>query len=63
MAQPKDEALQIIQNLPEDSTFGDIQYHLYVREKVEKGLKDFEAGRTLTQAQVEEKMAKWLNPQ
>jgi predicted transcriptional regulator len=62
MESPKNEALQLIQNLPEDSTFEDIQYHLYVREKVEKGLKDFEAGRSLTQAQVEEKMGKWLNP-
>jgi predicted transcriptional regulator len=62
MANPKNKALQLIQNLPEDSTFEDIHYHLYVREKVEKGLRDFEAGRTLTQAQVEEKMAKWLNP-
>jgi predicted transcriptional regulator len=62
MSNPKDEALQLIQNLPADSTFEDIQYHIYVREKVEKGLKDIEAGHTLTQAQVEEKMAKWLNP-
>jgi hypothetical protein len=62
MSNPKDEVLQLIQNLPADSTFEDIQYHIYVREKVEKGLKDFEVGRTLTQTQIEEKMAKWLNP-
>ncbi len=62
MANPKEEALQLIQSLPADSTFEDIQYHLYVREKVGKGMKDFEAGKTLSQAQVEEKMAKWLNP-
>jgi len=58
MSNPKNEALKLIQSLPEDSTFEDIQYHIYVREKVEKGLADFEAGRTLSQTQVEEKMAK-----
>lgn len=58
----KEEAIQLIQKLPSDATLEDIQYHLYVREKVEKGIKDFEAGQTLSQAQVEEKMAKWLNP-
>ena len=41
MANPKEEALQLIQSLPADSTFEDIQYHLYVREKVGKGMKDF----------------------
>lgn len=62
MATPKEEILQLIQKLPPDATAEDIQYHIYVREKVEKGLQDAGEGRTLTQAQVEEKMAKWLTP-
>jgi predicted transcriptional regulator len=62
MATPKEEIIKLIQNLPSDATPEDIQYHIYVREKVEKGLKDFEAGRTFTQVQVEEKLSKWLNP-
>jgi predicted transcriptional regulator len=62
MATTKEEILQLIQKLPADVTSEDIQYHIYVREKIGKGLKDFEAGRVLSQAQVEEKMAKWLQP-
>lgn len=62
MSNAKDEVIQILQKLPADATYEDIQYHIYVREKVEKGLQDVQAGRTLTQFQVEEKMAKWLNP-
>jgi hypothetical protein len=58
----KDEVIQLVQKLPSDATFEDIQYHIYVREKVEKGLKDIQEGRALSQVQVEEKMAKWLNP-
>ena len=62
MATTKEEIIRLIQNLPADVTSEDIQYHIYVREKIEKGLKDFESGRVLSQSQVEEKMAKWLQP-
>jgi hypothetical protein len=37
METAKRQALTLIQNLPDDSTLEDIQYHLYVREKVERG--------------------------
>jgi len=37
----------------------DIQYHLYVIQKIERGLKDIEEGRTYTQEEVEKMMAKW----
>jgi len=60
MATTKEEIIRLIQNLPADVTSEDIQYHIYVREKIEKGLKDFESGRVLFQSQVEEKMAKRL---
>ncbi len=50
----------MIENLPDDSSFEDIQYHIYVRQKVERGLEDIEAGKVLTQEEVEERMQKWL---
>ena len=31
----KEAAIKLIQSLPDDCTFEEIQYHLYVREKVE----------------------------
>jgi len=39
MGNTKREALELIQQLPDNSSFEDIQYHLYVREKVEGGLR------------------------
>ena len=30
-AHPKDEVRKLHEELPDDSTFGDIQYHIYVR--------------------------------
>lgn len=41
--------------LPED-----IQYHAYVREKIERGLRDVEAGRVVDQDEAKRRMAKWL---
>jgi len=51
----------MLDQLPDDSSFEDIQYHIYVREKVELGLEDIQQGRTLSQEEVERRMGKWLN--
>ena len=45
---------------PDDATFEDIQYHIYVREKIERGLKDVQEGRVLTQEEAERRLSKWL---
>ncbi len=60
MAKPKKEAIELIKQLPENCSFEDIQYHLYVREKVERGLRDLKSGRILSQREVERRMNKWL---
>ncbi len=51
----------VLKHLPADSTLEDVQYGLYVLEKVKRGLADADAGRTLTQDEVEERLAKWLD--
>lgn len=38
----------------------DAQYRLYVRQKIEHGLKDVGAGRTLSEEEFDQRMAKWL---
>ena len=58
--QIKNKVISLIQSLPDDCTLEDIQYHLYVREKVEQGIKAIEEGRTVTQEQAEAKVKEWL---
>lgn len=41
-------------------TFEDVQYHIYVRQKLEQGLREAEEGRILTQEEMEQRMARWL---
>jgi len=43
----KEEAKRIIDTLPEDSTWEDIMHRIYVRQSIEAGLKDIEAGRSI----------------
>ena len=62
MSTPKDEVIRILERLPEDASLEDIQYHLYVRQKIEHGLEDIEARRTLSEAEFDRRMAKWLEP-
>ncbi len=38
MSTPKAEVAAMLDSLPESSSFEDIQYHLYVLEKVNRGL-------------------------
>lgn len=61
MSTAKEEVRKMLDQLPDDSSFEDIQYHIYVREKVELGLEDIQQGRTLSQEEVERRMGKWLN--
>ena len=59
MASAKEEVRKLLDQIPDDSSFEDIQYHIYVREKIEHGLKDAEQGRVLSQEEVERRMLKW----
>ena len=56
----KQEVAQLLTQLPDDATLEDIQYHLYVLEKIQRGRADIVAGRSYTQEQARERLAKWL---
>lgn len=41
----KDEAKALIDKLPDDATWEDLMYEIYVQEAIEAGLEDSKAGR------------------
>ena len=43
----KEEARRLIEDLSEDATWDELMYRIYVRQAVEAGLADSEAGKTL----------------
>ena len=60
MQTAKREVTDLLKRLPDDCSLEDVQYHLYVLQKIERGLKDAEEGRVYSQEEVEKMMAKWL---
>jgi len=58
MATAKDEVEQLLQRLPEDSTLEDIQYHIYVLEKIKRGRVDIAAGRRYSEAEARERLSR-----
>jgi predicted DNA-binding protein len=60
MLNAKEEVKKILDQLPDDVSYEDIQYHIYVREKIERGLNDIQDGHILSQEEVEKRMSKWL---
>ena len=60
MQTAKQEVETMLQHLSEDSTYEDIQYHLYVLEKIRRGVLRAENEGTLIQQEVETKLRKWL---
>ena len=60
MQSAKEEVRKILDVLPEDTSFEEIQYHIYVRQKLEHSLQAVAEGRVLSQEEVERRMEKWL---
>ena len=59
---PKEATLRLVGRLADDATFEDIQYELYVLQKIQTGLRDVEAGRTVSHKEAGVRLARWLDP-
>ncbi|MGH9336676.1 MAG: hypothetical protein ACRD21_23295 [Vicinamibacteria bacterium] len=50
----------LLENLPDDCTMDEIQYHIYVRQRIEEARQEIRAGKILTTEEIEEDLARWL---
>jgi hypothetical protein len=57
----KEQAIRIINSLPDDCTIEDIQYHLYVYERVERGIIAIDNGKVVSQEEAERRIKECLN--
>jgi predicted transcriptional regulator len=48
----KREASRMIKDLPKDAGWEELMYRIYVRKKIDAGLRDSAAGRVYTSAQI-----------
>ncbi len=60
MTRIKKEVIDLIHSLPADCTLEDIQYHLYVKEKIERGIKAVDDGQVVPQKEAEKRIKEWL---
>ena len=56
----KHEVIQMIERLPDDVSLEDIMYHLYVRQRIERGLEQVKAGELIPNSEVMQSVNKWL---
>jgi len=56
------EVKTLVNHLPDNASIEDVQYHLYVLEKIRKGQSAISNGNHFTSDEVRQRLNKWLNP-
>jgi hypothetical protein len=57
----KEGVRKMLDLLPDDATYEDIQYHIYVREKIERGLQEMAEGKGVSEEEMEKIFNQWLS--
>lgn len=60
MNSAKEATAEILRELPDNATFEDIMYRLYVLTKIKKGLAEADQGLLIDQEDAEKTMDKWF---
>ncbi len=56
----KAEVLKLVDRMPDSFDLEELQYRLYLRQKLEAAEEDIRAGRTLTHEEVVQETARWF---
>lgn len=56
----KQAVIEMIERLPEDVSLDDIMAELYVRRKIDEGLRQLDAGEGVDHEEAKRRLAKWL---
>jgi len=60
VGRPKEQVRQLLDTLPEEASFEDIHYHIYVQQAVRRGIEAADRGELVDQDEIERRMARWL---
>ena len=61
MSTAKEEVRVLLDRLPDDCSLEDVQYHLYVVEKIHRGIERAENEKAISQDEAERKLNKWTS--
>ncbi|NLD91258.1 MAG: hypothetical protein GX639_01175 [Fibrobacter sp.] len=56
----KDLVIEMIRQLPDDSTVDDIFEELFFRMQVDKGIKELDSGKRVDHSAVKQRLSRWL---
>jgi predicted transcriptional regulator len=56
----KEKVIRAVKSLPENASFEDAMERLFLLAKIERGIEQADAGRTVSHRRVKQRMAKWL---
>jgi predicted transcriptional regulator len=56
----KEAVIEMIQRMPDDASVADIMAELYLRKKVDEGLRQLDEGQSLEHEEVARRMQRWL---
>jgi len=60
MASVKELVIELLQSLPDDCSIEDVQYELYVRQKIAEGEKAADEGKLVHHEEVMREAREWL---
>jgi len=46
--------------MPEDTSLEEVMYELYFRQRVERGIRELDSGKTTSHSEVKRSLAQWL---
>jgi predicted transcriptional regulator len=58
-AVPKDEVRRLLDSLPDEASYEDIQYHIYIQQKIDRGLAASERGDFISDEEIEQRITRW----
>ena len=62
MPPAKKDVQRLLAKLPDDASLEDVQYHLHVLRHIERGRRDVEEGRVVSQEEMKRRIGRWLDP-
>lgn len=60
MTTAKEEVRRMLEALPDDASLEDLQYSIYVRERIERARREADEDRIIPQDEIENRMRRWL---
>jgi len=56
---PKEEVRRLLDTLPDEASYEEIHYHIYVQQKIDRGLEASDRGDFISDDEIERRISRW----